>query len=126
MSASTDRSAINLRNKLAKIGDLWTPGIAAALNDYHVKLAKIKGDFVWHSHADTDELFLVVSGELTILLRDGEVRLREGEMYVVPRGVEHKPVAQEECHILMIEPAGTLNTGDRDDDERTVDQPQWL
>ncbi len=126
MSASTDRSAINLRNKLAKIGDLWTPGIAAALNDYHVKLAKIKGDFVWHSHADTDELFLVVSGELTILLRDGEVRLREGEMYVVPRGVEHKPVAQEECHILMIEPAGTLNTGDRGDDERTVDQPQWL
>ena len=82
------------------------------LNDYEVKLAKLKGEFVWHTHEDTDELFLVISGRLTLQLRDGDVVLGPGELFVVPRGVEHCPVADEETAILLLEPAGTLNTGD--------------
>ncbi|MDD1061591.1 cupin domain-containing protein [Streptomyces cocklensis] len=104
--------AVNLVEKLAQFSDLWSQKKVAALNDYDVKLAKVKGEFVWHTHEDTDELFLVVSGRLTIQLRDGDVVLEPGELYVVPRGVEHCPLAEEETAILLLEPAGTLNTGD--------------
>ena len=116
---------IRLADKLRQIDKHWTPGIVAAVNDYHVKLAKISGEFTWHSHADTDELFLVLSGTMQILLRDDAVTLEQGDLYVVPKGVEHKPVADEECHILLLEPAGTVNTGDTPG-KLTVDQPQWL
>ncbi len=94
------------------------------MNDTHLKLAKIEGEFVWHSHPGTDEVFLVLDGEMTIRFRDGEVDLRAGELYVVPRGVEHRPVAERECHILLIEPAGTVNTGDAGG-ERTADAA-WI
>ena len=103
---------VNLAAKLALFAERWSPKIVAQLNDYHLKLAKVQGEFVWHQHPDTDEVFLVLAGELRIELRDGEVALGPGELYVVPRGVEHRPCAAEECHILLIEPAGTVNTGD--------------
>ena len=104
--------AVNLREKFAKFSDRWSPKIVGQLNDLHLKAVKVKGEFVWHSHEDTDELFLVICGSLTIKLRDRDVELRAGEFFVVPRGVDHKPVAEEECQVLLIEPAGTVNTGD--------------
>ena len=103
---------INFEEKLLKFSEHWSPKIIAQLNDYHLKLAKVQGEFVWHDHPETDEVFIVVKGQLEILFRDGSVLLKEGEMFVVPKGVEHKPVAENECHILLIEPAGTVNTGD--------------
>lgn len=104
--------AINFNEKFAQFSDLWSPRIIAQMNDYHFKLAKIQGEFIWHSHPETDEVFIVISGEMEIHLRDAVVQLKEGEMFVVPKGIEHKPVAEGKCHILLIEPAGTLNTGD--------------
>ncbi|MFJ7774663.1 cupin domain-containing protein [Streptomyces yangpuensis] len=103
---------IDIAGKLAGFTDLWAPRRIARVNDYEVKVAKVRGEFVWHTHEDTDELFLVVAGTLTIRLRDGDVVLGPGEMYVVPRGTEHCPAADEEAHILLFEPAGTVNTGD--------------
>lgn len=103
---------INFEEKLLKFSEHWSPKIIAQLNDYHLKLAKVQGEFVWHDHPETDEVFIVVKGQLKILFRDGDVLLNEGEMFVVPKGMEHKPVAENECHILLIEPAGTVNTGD--------------
>ena len=102
---------VNLAEKLAQIDDHWHPRIVGELNGQHVKLSKVQGEFVWHHHADADELFLVLQGTLTIRLREGEVRLGPGEFYVVPRGVEHQPVAEEEVHLMLFEPAGTRNTG---------------
>ncbi|WP_431683499.1 cupin domain-containing protein [Kitasatospora sp. KL5] len=103
---------VNLADKLSHFSELWSQKKVAVVNDYEVKLAKLKGEFVWHSHEDTDELFLVVSGRLTIRLRDADVVLQPGELFVVPRGVEHCPTADEETAILLFEPAGTINTGD--------------
>ncbi|WP_406165690.1 cupin domain-containing protein [Streptomyces canus] len=102
---------VNLADKLAQFSELWSQKKVAVLNDYEVKLAKLQGEFVWHTHEDTDELFLVISGRLTIQLRDGDVVLEPGELFVVPRGVEHCPLADEETAILLFEPAGTINTG---------------
>ena len=103
---------INLTQKLDTFSDHWSPKIIARMNDYHFKLAKLQGDFVWHRHVDTDEVFLVIQGSMQIEFRDGRVGLRAGEMVVVPKGVEHKPWAEKECHVLLVEPAGTVNTGD--------------
>ena len=105
-------SVINFKDKLAKFSDHWAPKVIAEMNDYQFKLVKIQGEFVWHSHADTDEVFIMLEGEMTIELRDGPVHLKEGEMFVVPKGVEHKPVAQAECKIMLVEPRGVVNTGD--------------
>src|SRR6185436_17091285 len=104
--------SVNVEEKLSKFSEHWSPKIIAQMNDYHFKLAKVQGEFIWHDHPETDEVFLVVQGILEIHFRDGKVSLNAGEMYVVPKGVEHKPVAESECHILLIEPAGTVNTGD--------------
>ena len=116
---------INLQDKLSKFSEHWSPKIIAQMNDYHFKLAKVQGEFVWHDHPDTDEMFLVIKGRLDIHLRDGVVTLNEGEMYVVPKGVEHKPVAEDECHILLVEPAGTVNTGDVVN-EKTAPNDAWI
>lgn len=102
---------INFADKLSRFNDHWSPKIIAQMNDYQFKLVKIQGEFVWHAHDETDEVFIVLDGELTIHFRDGEVRLRAGEMFVVPRGVEHKPSAVSECRMMLVEPAGTINTG---------------
>lgn len=103
---------INLADKFGKFSERWSPRVVAQMNDYHFKLARIEGEFVWHSHAETDEVFFVVEGEMAIEFRDGRVELRAGEMFVVPRGVEHRPAAPRECKLLLVEPAGTRNTGD--------------
>ena len=103
---------VNVAEKLALFEDHWRPKTVAHLNDYKVQLVKVRGEFVWHSHADTDDFFLVLKGRLTIQLRDRNVDLAEGELFVVPRGVEHCPSAEEETHVLLIEPVGTRNTGD--------------
>ena len=105
------KEAINPLEKFSKVSDYWSPGILGKLNDYFIKIAKIKGEFVWHDHPETDELFMVLEGNMKILFRDRTVELKVGELFIVPAGVEHKPVAENECKILLIEPAGTINTG---------------
>ncbi|HEV2762850.1 MAG TPA: cupin domain-containing protein [Pyrinomonadaceae bacterium] len=110
---------VNLSEKFGRFQDLWSPKIVGELNDSYVKLVKLRGEFVWHQHDAEDELFLVVRGRLTIRLRDRDVHLEEGEFFVVPRGVEHLPVAEEEAHVLLLEPKTTLNTGNVRN-ERTV------
>jgi mannose-6-phosphate isomerase-like protein (cupin superfamily) len=117
--------AIDFADKLDSFSDRWSPKIIAQMNDYHIKLAKIQGEFVWHSHRETDELFIVLAGTLVIQLRDGDVELESGQMFVVPRGVEHNPRADGECHVMLIEPAGTLNTGDVVG-ERPAEPGQWI
>lgn len=112
---------VNLADKFALFSEHWSPRIAGQVNDCHVKLVKLKGEFVWHHHEHEDELFLVVKGEMIMRLRDGEVRVGEGEFIVVPRGVEHMPVAEGEAHVLLFEPAGTVNTGSAGG-ERTVER----
>ncbi|MDX6385753.1 MAG: hypothetical protein QOK48_3326 [Blastocatellia bacterium] len=107
-----DYNAINLKDKLTGFSDHFQPKIVARMNDYHLKLVKALGEFTWHSHAETDEVFLIVEGALKIEFRDGAVDLKTGEMFVIPKGVEHRPVAASECHLMLIEPAGTINTGD--------------
>jgi mannose-6-phosphate isomerase-like protein (cupin superfamily) len=103
---------VNLSEKFGLFGEHWSPKIAGEVNDSYVKLVKFSGDFVWHKHEDEDEMFLVVKGEIVIKLRDGDVRLGEGEFVIIPRGVEHKPVADAEAHVLLFEPRTVLNTGD--------------
>jgi len=107
-----NHQAINLREKLARIPDRWAPRVVAELNDYQFKLVKLEGEFVWHAHADSDEAFIVLEGRMAIELRDGRVEIGPGEMYVVPKGVEHRPVAARECHVMLVEPRGVVNTGD--------------
>ena len=102
---------INLKEKLSMFSEHWSPKIVAEMNDYHIKLVKIKGDFVWHNHEDTDEVFIVIEGKMKIEFEEKIVELNEGEMYVVPKGVNHKPFAESECKIMIIEPSGVVNTG---------------
>lgn len=116
---------INFTNKFSLFSELWSPKIVAQMNDYHFKIAKIHGEFVWHSHPDTDEAFIVIRGKMQIQFEEGTVNLETGEMFVVPRGIEHKPIAKEACHILMIELAGTLNTGDAGG-QRTIEETDWI
>lgn len=103
--------AVDITEKLSLFSEHWSPKVVARLNDYEIKVVKVKGEFVWHTHDDTDELFIIVAGDLTIQLRDGDVRLCAGQLFVVPRGVEHCPVADGEVHALLIEPTGVVNTG---------------
>ncbi|MBG6517197.1 cupin domain-containing protein [Pseudomonas aeruginosa] len=124
MSTSTTQ-AINFAAKLALFDDRWQPRVIAQMNDYQFKLVKIEGDFVWHSHADTDETFIVLAGRLRIDFRDGAVHLGPGEMYVVPRGVEHKPFAEGEVRMLLVAPCGVRNTGDQGG-ERTAVNDLWI
>lgn len=102
---------IRFDDKFTKFSEHWSPRVIAEMNDYQFKLAKIQGEFIWHEHADTDEVFIVLDGEMAIEFRDGQVKLSAGEMFVVSKGVEHKPVAEAECRILLIEPRGVVNTG---------------
>ena len=116
---------VNLTEKFDLIQNHWDPKIIAQVNDYQLKIARIQGEFVWHSHQETDEMFLVIEGEMVIHLRDRNLILAAGELCVIPQGVEHKPAAVEECQILMIEPAGTRNTGDAGGD-RTIQEVDWI
>lgn len=119
-------SVVNLEEKFSLFKEQWTPKIVAACNGQHVKIARIEGSFVWHKH-EVDELFLVIKGSIALHLPNDEVvHLNEGEIYVVPAGVEHKPVAEHEAQILMIEPEGTLNTGDASEEHLKVAEPEMI
>ena len=116
---------INLKEKLSKFSEHWSPRIIAEMNDYQFKLVKIKGDFVWHNHDDTDEVFIVLEGEMKIEFKDETVELKKGEMFVVPKGVEHKPYSDKECKIMLVEPKGVVNTGDAGSD-LTAPNEVWI
>lgn len=116
---------INLAEKFSLIEETWSPRVVGELNGQQVRLAKLAGEFIWHHHEEEDELFLVLAGRLRIELRDGELALGPGEMAIVPRGVEHRPVAPDEAHVLLFEPAGTLNTGNVRN-EWTVERPRGV
>ena len=115
---------VDLAAKLAGVDACFSPRIVALLNDYKVQVVKVRGEFVWHSHPETDDFFLVLDGRLTIQLRDRDVELSAGQLFVVPRGVEHRPRADEEAHVLLIEPHGTVNTGDAEPGTLTADE-EW-
>jgi mannose-6-phosphate isomerase-like protein (cupin superfamily) len=115
---------VNIADKFEQIDGYWQPRIAGELNDSYIKLAKLKGEFVWHHHENEDEMFLVVKGRLCIKLRDRDLWIEEGEFAIIPRGVEHKPVAEEEVHVMLLEPKTTVNTGNVQN-ERTVED-QWV
>jgi mannose-6-phosphate isomerase-like protein (cupin superfamily) len=117
--------AINLEEKLGLFTEQWAPRVIAEMNDYQFKIVKLQGDFVWHDHKDTDETFLVIEGHLRIDFRDGAVELGAGEMFVVPKGMEHKPFAEQEVKLLLIEPRGVLNTG-HEGGERTAANDVWI
>lgn len=115
---------VNLAEKFSRFEDHWRPRIVGEVNDAHVKLVKLKGEFVWHHHEAEDELFFVVKGSLRILLRDGEITLEPGEFAVIPKGVEHCPVADEEVQVMLLEPKTTVNTGEVESGRRV--EPEWL
>ena len=117
--------AINFKEKFGQFSEHWSPKVIAEMNDYQFKLAKIKDEFVWHSHDDTDEVFVIMKGSMVMRLRDRNIELNKGEMFVVPKGVEHQPFAEEECHIMIIEPRGVVNTGDSDS-ELTAQNDVWI
>ena len=117
--------SINLIQKFKLFSDNWSPKVIAELNDYQIKLIKINGEFIWHSHDDTDEAFIVINGEFTIKFRDRKVDIKKGEMFIVPKGVEHKPIAKNECQIMVIEPKGVVNTGDSGG-ELTAANDVWI
>jgi mannose-6-phosphate isomerase-like protein (cupin superfamily) len=115
---------VNISDKLRLIREYWSPKIIGAINDSYVKLVKLRGEFIWHSHKKEDELFLVLKGKLLIRLKDGDIQLEAGEFFIVPKGVEHIPIAREEVHVLLLEPKSTVNTGNVRN-ERTV-EPEWI
>jgi len=117
--------AINFKDKFTKFTEHWSPRVVAEMNDYQFKLVKVEGEFVWHDHPDTDEVFIVIEGTLNIKFRDGVVSLNSGEMFVIPKGVEHKPVANSECKIMIVEPKGIVNTGDSNS-ELTAKNDVWV
>ncbi|MGZ7445433.1 cupin domain-containing protein [Paenibacillus sp. TH7-28] len=117
--------AIDLKEKLSKFNDHWSPKVIGEMNDYQFKLVKIAGDFVWHSHQDTDEEFIVLEGEMFIDFRDGQVKISRGEMFIVPKGLEHKPFANKECCIMLVEPSGVVNTGEAES-ELTAANDVWI
>lgn len=122
-----DYDAINLAKKFSQLDERWTPRVIAEMNDYQFKIVKLYGDFIWHYHKDTDETFFVIEGTLRIDFRDNVVWIKPGELFVVPKGVEHKPYADDEVKLLLIEPRGVRNTGDQEDDDgRTMPNDLWI
>ena len=118
-------AVINLQDKFAKFSEHWTPKVIAEMNDYQFKLVKIEGEFVWHNHSDTDEVFIVVEGKMKIEFEHETIELNQGEMYVVPKGVQHKPYAEQECKVMLVEPKGVVNTGENSGD-LTAQNDVWI
>lgn len=118
-------SPINFKNKFSKFSETYSPRVIAEMNDYQFKLVRAQGDFVWHNHPDTDEVFIVIEGTLDIEFREGKVTLESGEMFVIPKGLEHRPVANEECKVMLVEPKGVVNTGDSGG-ELTAENDVWV
>jgi mannose-6-phosphate isomerase-like protein (cupin superfamily) len=125
MSAHTPHQPVNFAQKYSLFSEQWKPKVIAQMNDYQFKLARLEGDFLWHTHVDTDETFIVIEGQLRIDFRDGFVLLSAGELYVVPKGVEHKPSAEKEVKLMLIEPVGVINTGE-EVGERTAENNVWI
>jgi len=117
---------VSIANKMSLFSEHWTPKLVGELNDYHIKLAKFQGDFVWHQHDDTDEMFLVIDGSFTMKLRDGDIDIQQGEFIIIPKGVEHCPSAENEVQVMLFEKAGTVNTGDADESEKTASELERL
>jgi len=120
-----ENRVVNFKEKFNKFSDLWSPKVIAQMNDYQFKLVRVKGDFTWHDHKDTDEVFIVLEGQLRIDFQNSKIHLQEGELLVVPKGVQHKPFAETECKILVVEPSGTINTGDADS-AQTAPNDVWV
>ena len=120
------QKSINFKNKFEKFNDYWSPKVISEMNSYQFKLVKVNGEFIWHKHTDTDETFIVIHGKLTIQFRDGKVDIDEGEMYVVPKNTEHKPMALNECHIMIIEPKGVKNTGNKTNADLEAQNDIWI
>ena len=116
---------INLEEKLSEFSEHWSPKVIAEMNDYQFKLVRIEGEFVWHDHPDTDEVFIVIEGTMKIEFEDRTIELNEGELLVVPKGVRHKPYAEEECRVMLVEPRGVVNTGDAEGD-LTAPNDDWI
>jgi len=116
---------INIKQKFSKLSEYWSPKVLAEMNDYQFKIAKIKGDFIWHKHKDTDEVFIIIEGNMKIEFRDKVLKLSEGDLYVVPKGEEHRPYSEKECKIMLVEPKGTRNTGDKRD-TLTAENDIWV
>ena len=117
--------ALNFEEKFSRFSDHWFPRVIAEMNDYQFKLVKVQGQFVWHKHPETDEVFIVINGVLDIEFKDGKVTLESGEMFVIPKGVEHRPVAKKECKMMLIEPKGVVNTGDAGG-QLTAENDAWV
>ena len=118
--------SINFSEKLNLFNEDWQPKVISEMNDYQFKIAKIKGEFIWHSHKDTDETFIVLKGEIQIDFKDGKVVVKQGEMFVVPAGVEHRPSSNKESHIMLIEPKGVVNTGEKVDSNLRAENDVWI
>ena len=125
MKTSTKYKALNFEEKFSRFTEHWFPRVIAEMNDYQLKLVKVQGEFVWHKHPETDEVFIVINGVLHIEFRDGKVTLKSGEMFVIPKGVEHRPVAEKECKMMIIEPKGVVNTGDTGG-QLTAENDAWI
>ena len=125
MKTSTKYEALNFEEKFSRFTEHWFPRVIAEMNDYQLKLVKVQGEFVWHKHPETDEVFIVINGVLSIEFRDGKVTLKSGEMFVIPKGVEHRPVAKKECKMMLIEPKGVVNTGDTGG-QLTAENDAWI
>ncbi len=125
MKTSTKYKALNFEEKFSRFTEHWFPRVIAEMNDYQLKLVKVQGEFVWHKHPETDEVFIVINGVLNIEFRDGKVTLKSGEMFVIPKGVEHRPVAKKECKMMLIEPKGVVNTGDMCG-QLTAENDAWI
>ena len=116
---------INIKHKFSKFSEYWSPKVLAEMNDYQFKIAKIKGEFIWHNHTETDEVFIVIEGSMKILLRGKTIQLSKGDLYVVPKGIDHKPVAEKECKLMLVELKGTKNTGS-ETHKLTSEDNQWI
>ncbi len=125
MNIITKSKKINIKQKFSKFSEYWSPKVLAKMNDYEFKIAKIKGEFIWHNHTETDEVFIVIEGSMKILLRGKTIQLSKGDLYVVPKGTDHKPVAEKECKLMLVELKGTKNTGS-ETHKLTAEDNQWI
>ena len=125
MNIITKSKKINIKQKFSKFSEYWSPKVLAEMNDYEFKIARIKGEFIWHNHTETDEVFIVIEGCMKILLRGKTIQLSEGDLYVVPKGTDHKPVAEKECKLMLVELKGTKNTGS-ETHKLTAEDNQWI
>ena len=125
MNIITKSKKINIKQKFSKFSEYWSPKVLAEMNDYEFKIARIKGEFIWHNHTETDEVFIVIEGSMKILLRGKTIQLSKGDLYVVPKGTDHKPVADKECKLILVELKGTKNTGS-ETHKLTAEDNQWI